>query len=113
MGGWREDTGPFHMIANRRAQPDRGQGVGSTCLPPPSMTAVITPADAGFLTASLVRTLPLLNVGGLLFTVPMEGRDAFVYVLVEHQSSSDPLNRWFDRALIAASAADVFKGDED
>lgn len=27
----------------------------------------------------------------LLFTAPVEGRDALVYVLVEHQSSSDPL----------------------
>ena len=27
----------------------------------------------------------------LLFTVPLESRDALVYVLVEHQSSSDPL----------------------
>ena len=27
----------------------------------------------------------------LLFTVPLDGRDAFVYVLVEHQSSDDPL----------------------
>jgi Putative transposase, YhgA-like len=27
----------------------------------------------------------------LLFTAPLEGRDALVYVLVEHQSSSDPL----------------------
>jgi predicted transposase/invertase (TIGR01784 family) len=27
----------------------------------------------------------------LLFTVPLQGREAFVYVLVEHQSSSDPL----------------------
>lgn len=27
----------------------------------------------------------------LLFTVPLQGRDAFVYVLVEHQSRTDPL----------------------
>jgi hypothetical protein len=27
----------------------------------------------------------------LLFTAPLDGRDAFVYVLVEHQSSADPL----------------------
>ena len=26
-----------------------------------------------------------------LFTAPLAGRDAFVYVLVEHQSSDDPL----------------------
>jgi hypothetical protein len=28
------------------------------------------------------------------------------------RSSADQ-NRWFDRALTAATAADVFKGDED
>jgi hypothetical protein len=27
----------------------------------------------------------------VLFTAPLDGRDAFVYVLVEHQSSDDPL----------------------
>jgi predicted transposase/invertase (TIGR01784 family) len=27
----------------------------------------------------------------LQFTVPLDGRDAFVYALVEHQSSADPL----------------------
>lgn len=27
----------------------------------------------------------------VLFTVPLNGRDAFVYVLIEHQSSDDPL----------------------
>ena len=27
----------------------------------------------------------------VLFTVPLNGRDAFVYVLIEHQSSNDPL----------------------
>jgi predicted transposase/invertase (TIGR01784 family) len=27
----------------------------------------------------------------VLFTAPLDGRDAFVYVLVEHQSSNDPL----------------------
>jgi hypothetical protein len=27
----------------------------------------------------------------LLFTAPLDGRDAFVYLLVEHQSSADPL----------------------
>src|SRR5262245_22747576 len=26
----------------------------------------------------------------VLFTAPLDGRDAFVYVLVEHQSSDDP-----------------------
>ena len=28
----------------------------------------------------------------MLFTVPLDGRDAFVYVLVEHLSSDDPLD---------------------
>jgi hypothetical protein len=27
----------------------------------------------------------------LLFTAPLDGRDAFIYVLIEHQSSDDPL----------------------
>ena len=27
----------------------------------------------------------------LLFTAPLDGRDAYVYLLVEHQSSLDPL----------------------
>ena len=27
----------------------------------------------------------------LLFTAPLDGRDAFVYLLIEHQSSDDPL----------------------
>jgi hypothetical protein len=27
----------------------------------------------------------------LLFTVPLDGREAFIYVLIEHQSSEDPL----------------------
>ena len=27
----------------------------------------------------------------LLFTVPIDGREAFIYVLIEHQSSEDPL----------------------
>ena len=27
----------------------------------------------------------------LLFTVPLDGRDAFIYVLIEHQSGEDPL----------------------
>ncbi|MGH3186691.1 MAG: Rpn family recombination-promoting nuclease/putative transposase [Streptosporangiaceae bacterium] len=41
--------------------------------------------------ASFVDEALKWRYSDLLFTVPMEGRDAFVYVLVEHQSSSDPL----------------------
>jgi hypothetical protein len=46
------------------------------------------PANAA---ASFVDEALKWRYSDLLFTVPMEGRDAFVYVLVEHQSSSDPL----------------------
>ena len=41
--------------------------------------------------ASFVDEALKWRYSDLLFTVPMERRDAFVYVLVEHQSSSDPL----------------------
>jgi hypothetical protein len=27
---------------------------------------------------------------GLLFSAPLDGRDSFVYLLAEHQSSTDP-----------------------
>jgi hypothetical protein len=33
--------------------------------------------------------------------------------MVTGDAGLDKLNRWFDRVLTAATAADVFKGDED
>jgi predicted transposase/invertase (TIGR01784 family) len=40
----------------------------------------------------------------VLFTAPLDGRDAFVYVLVEHQSSDDPLMAFRVLRLSLASA---------
>lgn len=47
----------------------------------------------------------------LLFTAPLDGRDAFVYVLVEHQSSSDPLMA-FRMLRYITRIWDRFKGAE-
>ena len=33
--------------------------------------------------------------------------------MVTADAGLDKLNRWFDRALTAATAADIFKDDED
>ena len=40
----------------------------------------------------------------VLFTVPLNGRKAFVYVLIEHQSSDDPLMAYRMLRLSLASA---------
>jgi len=50
--------------------------------------------DLGRLTrvpASFVDEALKWRHSDLLFTAPLDGRDAYVYVLVEHQSSDDPL----------------------
>lgn len=46
----------------------------------------LTPVSGSFVDASL-----RWRHSDLLFTAPLEGRKAFVYVLVEHQSCTDPL----------------------
>ncbi|HEY8471424.1 MAG TPA: Rpn family recombination-promoting nuclease/putative transposase [Natronosporangium sp.] len=46
----------------------------------------LTPVPAGFVDGTL-----RWRHSDLLFTAPLAGREAFVYVLVEHQSGTDPL----------------------
>jgi predicted transposase/invertase (TIGR01784 family) len=48
--------------------------------------ARLAPVPASFIDESLKW-----RHSDLLFTAPLDSRDAFVYVLVEHQSSGDPL----------------------
>jgi Putative transposase, YhgA-like len=58
---------------------------------PPDLAARL---DLGRLTrvpASFVDEALKWRYSDLLFTAPLDGRDAFVYLLVEHQSSADPL----------------------
>jgi len=46
----------------------------------------LTPVPASFVDEALKW-----RYSDLLFTAPLDGRDAYVYLLVEHQSSADPL----------------------
>jgi hypothetical protein len=63
------------------------------------LRAVLPPGLAGRLALDRLARVPGSFVdealkwrhSDLLFTVPLDGRDALVYVLVEHQSSADPL----------------------
>jgi hypothetical protein len=63
------------------------------------LRAVLPPSLAGRLDLGRLARVPCSFVdealkwrhSDLLFTAPLDGRDAFVYVLVEHQSSADPL----------------------
>ena len=63
------------------------------------LDAVLPPGLAGRLDLSRLAPVPGSFVdealrwrhSDVLFTAPLDGRDAFVYVLVEHQSSDDPL----------------------
>jgi predicted transposase/invertase (TIGR01784 family) len=58
---------------------------------PPSLVGRM---DLGRLTrvpASFVDEALKWRYSDLLFTAPLDGRDAFVYLLAEHQSSTDPL----------------------
>jgi predicted transposase YdaD len=63
------------------------------------LRAVLPPALAGRLDLDQLTRVPASFVdealkwrhSDLLFTAPLDGRDAFVYILVEHQSSTDPL----------------------
>jgi predicted transposase YdaD len=65
-----------------------------------SQLRAVLPADlAGRLDLARLAPVPASFVdealkwrySDLLFTVPLDGRDAFVYLLAEHQSSADPL----------------------
>lgn len=66
------------------------------------LRAVLPPGVAARLDLSLLRQVPGTFIdealrqkhADLLFTAPMDGQDALVYVLVEHQSSSDPIMPW-------------------
>ena len=58
---------------------------------PPGLTARLdlgrlAPAPGSFVDESL-----RWRHSDQLFTAPLDGRDAFIYVLIEHQSSDDPL----------------------
>ena len=63
------------------------------------LRAVLPPALATRLDLDRLTRVPASFVdealkwrhSDLLFTAPLDGRDAFLYVLVEHQSSDDPL----------------------
>jgi predicted transposase/invertase (TIGR01784 family) len=63
------------------------------------LRAVLPPGLAGRLDLGRLTRVPGSFVdealrwrhSDLLFAAPLDGRDAFVYVLVEHQSSADPL----------------------
>jgi len=63
------------------------------------LRAVLPPALAGRLDLARLASVPGSFVdealkwrhSDVLFTAPLDGRDAFVYVLVEHQSSDDSL----------------------
>jgi predicted transposase/invertase (TIGR01784 family) len=63
------------------------------------LRAVLPPGLAGRLDLARLARVPGSFVdealrwrhSDLLFTAPLDGRDAYVYVLVEHQSSDDPL----------------------
>jgi hypothetical protein len=63
------------------------------------LRAVLPPGLAGRLDLGRLAPVPGSFVdealrwrhSDLLFAAPLDGRDAFVYVLVEHQSSADPL----------------------
>jgi hypothetical protein len=63
------------------------------------MRAVLPPGLANRLDLDRLTRVPASFVdealkwrySDLLFTAPLDGRDAFVYLLVEHQSSADPL----------------------
>jgi hypothetical protein len=50
-----------------------------------------TRLDLGRVPASFVDEALKWRYSDLLFTAPLDGRDAFVYLLVEHQSSADAL----------------------
>jgi predicted transposase YdaD len=58
---------------------------------PPGLTARLDLGRLAPVPASFIDESLKWRHSDLLFTAPLDGRDAFVYVLVEHQSSDDPL----------------------
>jgi hypothetical protein len=58
---------------------------------PPDTAALLDLGRLARVPGSFVDEALKWRHSDLLFTAPLEGRDALVYVLVEHQSSSDPL----------------------
>jgi hypothetical protein len=69
------------------------------------LRAVLPPGLAGRLDLTRLTRVPAGFVdealkwrySDLLFTVPLDGRDAFVYLLVEHQSSTCPVTVFLAR----------------
>jgi hypothetical protein len=58
---------------------------------PPPLTARLDLGRLAPVPGSFVDESLRWRHSDLLFTAPLEGRDAFVYVLMEHQSRTDPL----------------------
>jgi putative YhgA-like transposase len=58
---------------------------------PPALVARLDLDRLALVPGSLVDATLRWRHADLLFTVPLDGREAFVYVLVEHQSGNDPL----------------------
>jgi hypothetical protein len=58
---------------------------------PPEVAARLDLGRLAPVPASFVDEALAWRYSDLLFTAPLDGRDAYVYVLVEHQSSLDPL----------------------
>ncbi len=58
---------------------------------PPGLAAQLDLGQLARVPASFVDEALKWRHSDLLFTAPLDGRDAFVYVLVEHQSRTDPL----------------------
>ena len=58
---------------------------------PPGLTAGLDLDNLTPVPASFVDEALRWRYSDLLFTAPLDGRDAYVYLLAEHQSSTDPL----------------------
>jgi hypothetical protein len=58
---------------------------------PPGLAARLDLGRLAPVSASFVDEALKWRYSDLLFTAPLDGRDAYVYVLAEHQSSDDPL----------------------
>jgi Putative transposase, YhgA-like len=58
---------------------------------PPELAARLDLARLAPVPGSFVDEALRWRHSDLLFTAPLDGHDAFVYVLIEHQSSDDPL----------------------
>jgi predicted transposase YdaD len=84
-------SGPHDAVFRRIfGTPSNAASQLRAALPP----AVVARLDLDQLTpvpGSLVDTTLRWRHADLLFSVPLDGRPAFVYVLIEHQSSTDPL----------------------